>query len=209
MTIRTMVLFFLTTLSFVARSQNFEGKMVFRITVKSKIPGLPDERLSSMLGSSQDYYIKGGKYKSQTNGQMITMQIYDPATNRLYNKRPNSDTLYWMDAGKNDDEVTSFEIKKNAESILGNPCDALILTTRTGTTIYYYNNKYGFDKTKFAAHKFGNWSFLAAKAGALPLKTVIENKQFRMEMTAAEITPLTLTDAMFAIPSNTPLKMGM
>lgn len=209
MTVRTMSLLFLTMLTFVARSQNFEGKMVSRITIKSKIPGLPDERLSNMLGLSQDYFIKGGKYKSLSNGQMITMQIYDPTTNKLYNKRPNSDTLYWMDAGENEDEVTSYEIKKNAETILGNLCDALILTTKTGTTIYYYSSKYRLDKAKFANHNFGNWSFLAAKAGALPLKSVIENKQFRLEMTATEITPMALTDAMFAIPSNAPVKMGM
>jgi len=209
MTVRTMLLLLLTTLTFTARSQNFEGKIVSRITVKSKIPGLPDERLNSMIGTSQDYYIKGGKYKSLTNGQVISMQIYDPATNKLYNKRPNSDTLYWMDAGKNDDEVVSFEIKKNAETVLGNACDAIICTTQKGTTIYYYSNKYRFDKTKYAAHKFGNWSFLAAKAGALPLKTVMENKQFRMEMTATEITPMPLTDAMFALPRNAPTKMGL
>jgi hypothetical protein len=209
MTGRTMLVFLLTILSFGARNQNFEGKMVFRIMVKSKIPGLPDERLNNMLGSSQDYFIKGGRYKTLSNSQMIAMQVYDPTTNKLYNKRPNSDTLYWMDAGKNDDEVTAFEIKKNAETILGNPCDALILTTKTGTTIYYYNDKYRLDKTKFEAHKFGNWSFLAVKAGALPLKTVIENKQFRMEETAVEIKPMTLTDALFAIPTNAPIKMGM
>jgi len=204
-----MLLCFLTVLSFVAKSQNFEGKMVFRIAVKSKIPGLADERLSAMFGSSQDYFIKGGKYKSLSNGQIIAGQIYDPATNKIYNKRPGSDTLYWMDAGKNDDEVTGFEIKKNAETVLGNACDALILTTKTGTTIYYYNNKYKFDKTKYAAHKFGNWSFLAAKAGALPLKTVVENSRFKIVMTATEITPMILTEAMFAIPSNAPRKMIM
>ncbi|MDO6430891.1 hypothetical protein Q4E93_09840 [Flavitalea sp. BT771] len=209
MTVRTMLLFLLTILSFGARSQNFEGKMVFQIIVKSKIPGLPDERLNKMLGSSQDYFIKGGKYKSLSNSQIIAMQIYDPTTNKLYSKHPNSDTLYWMDAGKNEDEVTDFEIKKNVETILGNPCDALVLTTKTGTTIYYYNDKYRLDKTKFVAHKFGNWSFLAVKTGALPLKTVIENKQFRMEMTAVEITSMALTDSMLAIPTNTPMKMGM
>lgn len=206
MTLRTTLLLFLTFLSFAARSQNFEGKMVFQITVKSKVPGLADERLNKMLGSSQEYFIKGGKYKSLSNSQVIDMQIYDPAINKIYNKRPNIDTLYWMDAGKNDDEVTNFEIKKNVESILGNPCDALVLTTKKGTTTYYYNNKYKLDKTKFTAHKFGNWSLLAAKTGALPLKSVIENPQFRMEMTAIEITPMTLTDAMFAIPRNAPIK---
>jgi len=209
MAVRTMLLCLLTLLSSGVRSQHFEGKMVFKITVKSKIPGLSDERLNNMLGSSQDYFIKGGKYKSLFNGQMITMRIYDPTTHKIYNKHPNSDTLYWMDAGKNDDKVTGFEIKKNEETILGNPCDALVLTTKKGTTIYYYNNKYGLDKIKFVAHKFMNWSFLATKAGALPLKTTIENKQLRVEMTATEITPMTLTDAMFAIPANAPMKKGM
>lgn len=126
MTARTILVILSSILFLGARSQNFEGKMVFRITVKSKIPGLADERLNKMLGSSQDYFIKGGKYKSQSNGQVITMQIYDPATNKIYNKHPNSDTLYWTDAAKNEDEVTGYEIKKNAETVLGNLCDALI-----------------------------------------------------------------------------------
>jgi hypothetical protein len=204
-----MLLSFLITLSIVARSQNFEGKMVLKITVKSKIPALSDEKLNSMLGSRQDYFIKGGKYKSQTDGKIIETQIYDPATNRLYSKRPNSDTLYWTDAAKNDDGVTRFEIKKDAETILGNHCDALILTTRSGITIYYYSSKYKMDRQKFAKHNFGNWAFLAAKTGALPLKSVIENSNFRVEMTAVEIKPGALSDAIFAIPPGSPQKKGL
>lgn len=48
------------------------------------------------------------------------MQLYDYKTNRIYNKTPQSDALNWFDASANTDEVISFEIKKNAEKILGN-----------------------------------------------------------------------------------------
>jgi len=56
------------------------------------------------------------------NGELLVR----PAPAAIH-KHPNSDTLYWIDAGKNEDEVTGYEIKKNAETILGNVCDALIL----------------------------------------------------------------------------------
>lgn len=66
---------------------------------------------------------------------MITMQLYEKQSNRIYNKRPNSDTLYWLDASISTNNVTRYEIKKNAETMLGYPCDAIVLTTRTGTMI--------------------------------------------------------------------------
>ena len=192
-----------------AVGQTFEGEIEYANTFKSNIKGLTDKQLEAFVGSKQQYFIKGGCYKSVTNGQTIVMQLYNNKNNRLYNKSLKSDTLYWFDGSVNTDTVLSHTIKKDAGVILGHPCDAIILKTVTGTTTLYYNKGYLLDVTKYTKHKYGNWAFYTAKAGALPLKMVIENNQFTMESTAIEIRQLQIKDDFFDIDAGTPVKQSV
>ena len=206
---RTLILTLSLTLTAgMAYCQNFEGEMILKNSFTSKIPALTNERLEALIGTKQEYFIKDGDYKSLTNGGMITMQLYDKQSNRIYNKRPNSDTLYWLDASVNADEVTGYEIKKNAETVLGYPCDALILTTKTGTTTLYYSNKFKLDSLDYKKHQYGNWAFFTAKSGALPLKMIIENAQFRVESVATEIKPMKLETSFFKVGDHVTVKMS-
>ena len=132
------------------------------------------------------------------------MQQYDYKTNRIYNRTPKTDTLYWFDASTNTDEVTSYEIRKNAGKVLGNNCDAIIMKTRTCTTTIFYSPKYKVDSTLYTRHHYSNWTFYVSKTGALPLKTIIETGQFKMESTATEIKKLQLSDDYFKIDPSTP-----
>jgi hypothetical protein len=77
--------------------QNFEGEVTYMNKFKSQIKNLSDEQLEKMIGSKENYFIKGGNYKSILNGQTLVMQLYDVKSNRLYNQKFNSDTLYWFD----------------------------------------------------------------------------------------------------------------
>jgi hypothetical protein len=159
-----------------------------------------------MIGSKQEYLIKGGSYKSFLNGQSVTMQQYDYRTNRIYNKTPKSDTLYWFDASINTDKVVSFEVKKNAEKVLGNLCDVIIMKTQTGTTTIFYSSRYKIDSKAYENHHYSNWAFYVEKTQSLPLKTIVESNSFRMESTATEIKPLELGAEYFNIDSKTPIK---
>lgn len=165
-----------------------------------------DEQLGIMIGTKQEYFIKDGNYKSFLNGQSITMQLYDFETNRIYNRKSKSDTLYWFDASTNTDEVISFKIKKNAGKILGNQCDAIIMKTKTGTTIIFYSSRYKVDSKVYENHRYSNWAFYVGKTNALPLKIVIETNTFKMESTAIEIKSLDLGTNYFNIDPKTPIK---
>ena len=193
-------------LSHIVYAQTFEGEIVYKNTYKSNIPGLSDEKLSSLIGAKQEYFIRGGHYKSLSDGTTITAQIYDQNTNRVYNKTLKSDTLYWFDASNNTDSVISYEIGKNKLKILEIECDVLIAKTKSETTTFFYSNKFRVDSAAFRNHKYGNWAFFVLKTGALPLKTIIENDQFRMESTAVEIKPLKLADGFFEISQSVPIK---
>jgi hypothetical protein len=193
----------------VCTSQPFEGEIVYVNSYSSKLPGLSSDRVRDLLGGKQAYYIKGAQYRSVTDGSLVQVQVYEPRTNRVYNQRPGNDTLYWVDAAANPDVVVSWSIRRNADSVLGIPCDVLELKTNNGSVAFYYSERYRLDSAGFKRHRFGNWDFLATKAGALPLKTIVENGQFRMESVATAIKPMVLGDTFFAIDDKLPVKRGM
>ena len=64
-------------LSFVfSFGQSFEGEIVYSATYKSKLANLSDQQIASMIGGTQNYYIKGGDYKAETNGTLMNWQLY-------------------------------------------------------------------------------------------------------------------------------------
>jgi hypothetical protein len=188
MTNRLLLLFGLIYISDKLFCQSyFEGEIIYANVFESKTQRFTSEQLRMMIGYKQDYFIKGGNYKATTNGFAIEMQLYDDKTNKIYNRVPKSDTLYWFDASLNTDTVVHYEIKSSADTILGYPCSAIILRTRTGVTTLYYTLEYKIDGTKYLNHNYNNWSFFVKKSGSLPLKIVVENDHFRMESIAVEI----------------------
>lgn len=183
-------------------AQNFEGKIVYENTYKSKVPGITDGQFSAMMGSVQEYYIKEGDYKSVANGTFFQWQLYVNKDNKLYTKMVNSEALLWNDGSSNSDEVLKTKVNKNAVEILGYKCDELILTCKSGTQKYYFNTTLSVDKKLFVNHKYGNWFAFLSGSGALPLKSIIESKEFTLESIATEVLPLKLEKVFFELPAN-------
>lgn len=79
------------------------------------------------MGTKQIYMIKDNNYKSIFNGFFIKMQLYRGDENKGYTLTVKSDTLYWEDYSINKDKALSYEIKKNQDTIMGIPCDVIII----------------------------------------------------------------------------------
>ena len=191
-------LIFLITFS--SYCQTFEGEIIYSNTYQSKSAQIKDEVLTSTMGTKQQYFIKNGNYKTVTNGQFLLWQLYINKDNRLYNKVVNSEALLWNDASIQGDEILSVKTNKNVITILGNKCDELILTCKSGIQKYYFNSKFAVDVNKFVNHKLGNWYDFVSRSNSLPLKTIIENTQFTLISTAVEIKPMKLDDNLFSLP---------
>ena len=184
-------------------AQSFEGEIIYTNDYKSKIPNLADQQLASMIGQQFDYYIKGDKYKTISNGTYLQWQIYTPGNNKMYNKMSGSDTAFWIDAGVNADSVIRSTINKNAVEILGLKCDELIFICKSGTQKYYFNSKLAIDPKIYVHHKYANWYDYVSNTSAVPLKIEIENAQFTITSTATEIKPMKLNDSAFQLPPGT------
>jgi hypothetical protein len=193
----------LTILAFsTAFSQTFEGIITYQNSFKSKLPNMTDEQFNSMMGTKQEYYIKGGDYKSVTNGLFSQWQIYINKENKLYSKMSNSEAILWNDGSVPNDSVISVQLNKGVTEILGYKCDELILTCKSGVQKYYFNSKLAVDTKLYAHHKYGNWYDYLKRSNALPLKIIIDNEQFTMESVALEIKHTKLEDKEFKLPEN-------
>ncbi len=201
---KSTFLILLTTLLsiFTSYGQSFEGKIVYSNSYKSKMPNVTNEQLTAMMGSTQEYYIKNGNYKSVANGSFFQSQNYINNENKLYTKMANSEAFLWNDGATNPDEVLKSELNKGVTEILGYKCDELILTCKSGIQKYYFNSKLSVEAKLFVNHKFGNWYDFVSKANALPLKSVIENVQFSLESIATNIKEMKLDNSFFALPTN-------
>lgn len=183
-------------------AQNFEGKIVYQNTYKSKSPELSDQQLNLMMGTQQSWYLKGGDYKSETNGMLLLWQIYLAGDNRIYSKFANADMVVWNEGTENADEVIKTELRKGAAEILGYTCDELVLICKSGVQKYYFNSQLAVDAKLFQNHQFGNWFAYLSKANAVPLKIVIESQQFNLESVATQVQPMKLSAQLFTLPEN-------
>ncbi|PBQ34934.1 hypothetical protein CNR22_17145 [Sphingobacteriaceae bacterium] len=180
----------------------FEGEVIYSNTFKSKNPKLKEKELSAMMGSIHNYYVKNGDYKTVTNGAFAQWQLYIQKDNKLYNKMVSSDTLFYNDGLDYDDEVLSTKLNKNVTTILGYPCDELILTCKSGVQKYYFNSKLKIDSRYFVNHKYGNYYNYISKTNAVPLKMIIEDYDFIMESVATKVEQKKLPVTVFQLPVN-------
>ncbi|APA00162.1 hypothetical protein BIW12_12390 [Flavobacterium commune] len=193
----------MTVLTATVSGQNFQGQIVYQNTYTSKLPNVTSEQFSTMMGSTQNYIIKDGDYKSSTNGTMFQWQLYINKDNKLYNKMSNSETVFWNDGATNPDGILKIEVNKGVTEVLGHKCDEIVLTCKSGIQKYYFNSKISVEPSIFTGHLFGNWYDYLKVAKALPLKMVIENAQFTMTSIATEIKEMKLDDKEFQLSKNT------
>ena len=194
---------FLLMMCFISVSlfaQNFEGEIVYQNAYQSKMAGLTDEKFTTLMGTEQDFFIKGASYKSVINGSLAQWQLYVPGENKLYTKMANSDSAFWDDAATNPDSVISFSLNKSAVKILGYICDELILNCKSGTQKYYFNTKLGVDPTNYVKHRYGNWYDFVLNSKSVPLKMEMDNAQFVMISVAVDIKPSKLDNSIFQLP---------
>ncbi len=185
--------------SYFVQSQDFEGMIVYSVNYESKSSEVTSDQLNSLMGTKQWYAVKGGNYKSVFNGNFIKLQIYRSDENRNYSLTAKSDILYYEDYSENKDKALSFEMKKNKDTIMGVPCDLIIVKAEKSKTSYYFNSSYKVNPELFKGHNYGNWYYMVSKTKALPLKTVMETEQFIMTSIATEVKPMQLNDNVFEI----------
>lgn len=199
-------LIFLIAIASSSYAQDFEGKVIYSNSYTSKVPNIPNEQFNAMMGSTQEYVIKEGNYKSTMNGTFVQWQLYINKDNKLYNKIATTTSILWNDGAISTDEVIKAEVNKNVTEVLGRTCDELILTCKSGVQKYYYSSDLKVNPKLFENHKFGNWNEIMARTNSLPLRIIMETQQFGLECNAVEIQPMKLDSKLFELPVGSKLE---
>jgi hypothetical protein len=183
----------------ISSQEYFEGLVTYSVNYESKLTNVSSSQFNKLMGTEQYYAIKKGNYKSVFNGSFIKLQIYRSDENRNYSLTAKSDTLYYESYSKNKEKALSYEVKKNQDTIMGIPCDLIIVKTEKSKTSFYFNSDYKVNPESFKEHNYGNWYYIISKTKSLPLKTITETEQFIMTSIATEIKPMKLNDNVFEI----------
>jgi len=193
----TFLIFAATTLH-----AQFEGEIIYKNKYESRLPAVSDDQLTAMLGTETQYYIKGGNYKTVTNGSVLQWQLYVNKDNKLYNKFAMSESLLWNDCSIDKDVPVKTEIKRKVVKILGYECDEIILKGEKVTQKHYFNSKLKIDAKAFAKNKIYSFDKYVELTHAIPLKSIVELEQFTLETEAVEVKPMKLDDKFFELPPN-------
>ncbi len=200
-----LLLLVLSLISLTGFAQNFEGKIVYKNSYKSKVPNFSDEQFTTAAGVHVDYYIKGNNYMCTFDGTYMKGMTYIGAENKGFTYLGISDSVYWEDYSVYNDTATGYEIKKDAAYVMGLLCDAIIVTSHKGKVTSYYNKKYGIDPEVYKNHANGHWYYIISKIKAVPIKTITENDMFIVTSTAVSITPGKLSSKLFEVKDRSKL----
>jgi len=198
---RKTALLFLLLVSTTVFTQNFEGKIVYKNSCKSKNPEWKLEYCQMITDSLQVFYYKNGDYKYDTpNSNKWTSYIN--AENKVYTKPEKKDKAYFTDASKNDDEILETQLNPKAIKILGYDCDELVVKCKSSIQKYYFNSVTSVNPKLFEKHIYGNLNKIMAITKSIPLKEIFifEEQDLELESLAVEIIKTEVMEDTFIIP---------
>lgn len=185
----------------------FTGKIEYSFSFSDLQGNDITNRMASILGREQHYFVTDGNYKSYDEGQNIT-QLYNGRTNTYYGFWKDK-TAHQIDALTRTSQQYLITKLDKKEKILGYDCIAIQVDTDESTSVYYYSPLLKIDPNAFLKHNFGDWNrYLEATSGALSLKYVITNhkKEYVWTVLANKITKMPLRMVDFEFPEGYVLK---
>lgn len=198
----------ITSISF---GQSFEGSITYKLEALNPNSEMVSDSIWQQLMKDQfgdrgymiqKYYYKNGNYISEVDaGQQTGYQAYNKKDKLIYSWQANSDTSITVDSRKNIDEFVEIVESDNTETVLGIPCKSIIVKSKMGTMVLWYNDNYlKMDGTQFKGHLYGHWEQILKKIGCLPLKMEQKGFMAHMVQTALEYKEVNLDENLFAIP---------
>ena len=183
-----------------AQSLYYEGKLIYANEFRIKDSTNLAIYLSKMQPSKTVRYFKdGNSFETYNKGQYQT-HLYLESESKIYQKKWSNDTLYMFDCYKKGREIINLSTQKNADTILGFPCDKLELRYKNGSTTYYYNRDVIKINPKWYSRlTFINWHEISLILQSLPLKTVIEGDSYSLTSTVTSIIEQKVSDDIFKI----------
>jgi len=199
-------LLFILSLSFqdnVSATNYFEGWIKYKHDLILKNTNIDSMRLKEFVGSGSTLFFKEGNYLHKYNDGPIIQDSYRKEDNKAYFKLNKNDTTFWVDCGKQGDEILKFSFTPKKEKILGIDCDELIIYYKDKITSDYYNSDlFGINPDWFKNFILDGQNQIDQKEKAICLKHKTEYANFIIIETAVSFSKEKIDERIFKISPN-------
>jgi hypothetical protein len=188
------------TNSQLTEKKEFEGKIIYEVSVESKMKDFTSKELQEIYGTKMTKFFKSGNFKMSFNGKDINTIFYLNDENKEYNYRNGIDTLFVTSYDNETRKLISAEFQKEKQKILNRECKFLIHDMGKTKNYYWfdpaiYMNPKNYEKCKFS---FADKYFKQAKSPWL--KYIYSGENFTLTYTAIEIIEERIEDSVFVFP---------
>ena len=200
------ILILITVIYFKLYSQDFQGRVDYETSYKIISDNESETNLMKDMGTKMTLTIKNGFCKEISNAEYGNLHLYNPKENRIYfTDKFSPKTLYYYNGDKEPNTKATYEIIKNAETILGHLCDKLIYKTKSYEILYFYSSDLQSDPKYLKDFTYLNRNKKLEIMKSICLKQIVKTKNFIATMEAVKITPEKINDDEFIKPSYTEL----
>jgi hypothetical protein len=188
-----------------AFAQNFEGEIVYKITLIPKADSFNlEQAITDELGDESRYIISGGRYKSSyyQNGEYTYSYTYSNKDKRMYDDYVNQEYITFRDSQRSSREFTSGKLFPDSTiNILGYEAFLYVKEDSLSKVRQYYAKDIKVDPDMFKSHKAGDWyNTLKRTNGSLNLKTTTEYSDYIKISEAIKVEPRSVDRSEFALP---------
>ncbi len=189
-------------------AQRFEGEITYQISFVSKVPGLSNDSLQSIMGRSESSYListDGYKTTYLLDGKFMNSYTYENTTKRLYHETRQKEYLTWQDITKEELVDVPLEVQTAPTTeVLGKICYPVMNAGPNDSKVTtWYSDEVRINYENYTDHHTGHWNKrLEATNGGIPLKTVTQHKYYTETREAVKIDKRRLTKEELALPSD-------
>jgi hypothetical protein len=206
--------FFVLTITLNAqKTKEFEGVITYSHQVTAISPDYNTERDYGYIGKESDFYYKAGKYKWLNQNAFMQMDMFRNADTVEFLQMASTDTILFAKNNFSNEKILDYKIMKNADTVLGQVCNVLILKAVSNgnewTRRYSYSTNTSIDPNFFKNYKYNSTDFIYATIKALPLKIELIYKDRKITYTATNVQQKKIQDNFFEFTSDTKFKSLM
>lgn len=187
-------------------TREFEGRITYRVDVEYAIIRGEGWHIIP-VGTKREIFYKKGNWLERSNGRTFEWRLYLQQQNRHYicHNYIGDQSIVWTHGAYLPDfaAVRHVEVNERADTILGHPCDQVILYTDNDTAEYFYSHDLPLDHRHFEKCRGQHFNVWTRYAQAVPLKMVFASKSFgkqKYSLTATHIQPMRIDDRVFTMP---------
>lgn len=174
----------------------FEGEVEYQISVESRHPKLPVERLRSQYGTHFTTIFKNGRYMETHKEGLVAKVWFDPSENKEYTQMRGEDFIRVADGHDLLPTPTKVEAVSRTREILGYRASALVVHFDDGSrTTFWYSSELRVDPAWFSRFRLAGFHLYYPRAKAMILEYDREMDILRRTFTVTKVKRRKVSDA--------------